>query len=215
MDEEVLRVVDADKSSFEEARFAVDVVCAGDSITGWNNFGSVWNWPYPTYPEFLQNLCRPLELHVVDGGIAGELSEYGVAHVNRYLGMFPNSRIFVIGFGTNDLGTWPDLERTSREIIHNLNRMVTAVREAEKQAILFNIPPVKEGRFPPTMVEDARRKRDYHNGRLAEYCQQENVPLVDIHSCLSDQHFGDELHPNRAGAEIIAGAVFETLRSIA
>jgi len=215
VDEEVLRVVDADKSSFEEARFAVDVVCAGDSITGWNNFGSVWNWPYPTYPEFLQNLCRPLELHVVDGGIAGELSEYGVAHVNRYLGMFPNSRHFVIGFGTNDLGTYPDLERTSREIIHNLDRMVIAVREAEKQAVLFNIPPVKESWFPSTILEEARTKRGYHNGRLREYCQQANVPLVDIHSRMSDEHFGDELHPNRAGAEIIAGAVFETLRCIA
>ncbi|MBC8874625.1 MAG: SGNH/GDSL hydrolase family protein [Planctomycetes bacterium] len=214
MDEEVLRVVDADKPAFEEARLAVDVVCAGDSITGWNNFGSVWNWPYPTYPEFLQDLCRPLELRVVDGGIAGELSEYGLAHVKRYLGMFPNSRIFVIGFGTNDLGTWPDLERTSREVIHNLDGMVTAVREAEKQTILFNIPPVREGSFPPTMVDDARRKRDYHNGRLREYCQQGNVPLVDIHCCLHDEHFGDELHPNRTGAEIIAGAVFETLRSI-
>jgi lysophospholipase L1-like esterase len=214
VDEEVLRIVDADKPSFENSRLAIHVVCAGDSITGWNNMGAVWDWPYPTYPEFLQELCRPLGLRVADGGIAGELSEYGLTHVNRYLGMFPNSRHFVIGFGTNDLGTWPDLERTSRHVIDNLSRMVATVRDAGKQAILLNVPPVKEGWFPPAMVEDARRKRDYHNGRLGEYCQQEDVSLVDIHCRLHDEHFGDELHPNRAGAEIIAAAVFSVLRSL-
>jgi len=212
--EYVVRVVDAGTPSFVEAKGKVDVVCAGDSITGWNNFGRAQDWPYPMYPEFLQELCRPLGLRIADGGIAGELSDYGLTHVNRYLDMFPNSQYFIIGFGTNDLGTWPDLEQTSQRIIDNLGQMIAAVRQSGKQTILFNVPPVNECCFSETMIEEIKHKRDYHNGRLREYCRQHSVPYVDIHSSLRDEHFGDELHPNRMGAEIIAGEVFKVLQSI-
>jgi len=207
----VVYLAGLDRRSLDEDRLAVDVVCAGDSITGWNNFGPVEFWPYPTYPEFLQALCEPLGLRVADGGIAGEVSDNGLAHVRRYLDLFPKSRCFIIGFGTNDLGTWPDLESTSRRIIENLERMVQAVRAQTKSVILFNVPYVNESRFPPHIARDAHQKRDYHNQRLAEYCRQVEVPLADICSCLRDQHFGDELHPNEAGARIIAASVFEIL----
>ena len=73
----VLYVADRGMPSFETARLSADVVCAGDSITGWNNFGVVGDWPYRTYPEFLQGLCEPLGLTIANGGIAGEISENG------------------------------------------------------------------------------------------------------------------------------------------
>ena len=53
--------------------------------------------------------------------------------------------------------------------------------------------------------------RDYHNERLAEYCRRERVPLVEIASKLRDEHFADELHPNEAGAQVIAGEVDRVL----
>jgi lysophospholipase L1-like esterase len=192
----------------------VDVVCAGDSLTGWNNYGPVQYWPYPTYPRFLQQMCDPLCLRVADGGIAGEISDNGPDHVRRYLGLFPNARYFVIGFGTNDLGMWPDLEATSRQIIENVDCMIQAVRDRQKQPILFNVPHANESSLPPRMAEDAHARRAYHNERLERFCQKMKVPLADIGTHLRDEHFGDELHPNEAGARIIAGQVFEVLRSI-
>jgi hypothetical protein len=54
----VLCVVDSGTPDFEQARTAVDVVCAGDSLTGWNNFGSVHEWPYPTCPRHLVSRRR-------------------------------------------------------------------------------------------------------------------------------------------------------------
>lgn len=36
---EVVYLVDIRRPGFDRDRLAVDVVCAGDSITGWNNFG--------------------------------------------------------------------------------------------------------------------------------------------------------------------------------
>jgi lysophospholipase L1-like esterase len=210
----VVYIADSHSAEFDVARQAVDVVCAGDSLTGWNNFGPVSYWPYPTYTRFMQELCRPLDLTIADGGIAGEVSGNGLGHVRRYLDLFPNARQFVIGFGTNDLGGATDLEATSTFIIGALDSMVDAVREAGRQPVLFNVPYVNEAMFPQTLASQLHEQRDYHNGLLAQYCAKTKVPLADICSCLRDEHFGDEVHPNEAGARIIAERVFEVLRGV-
>ena len=40
----ILYLADRDSPSFRAGRTTIDVVCAGDSITGWNNFGGVECW---------------------------------------------------------------------------------------------------------------------------------------------------------------------------
>ena len=209
-----LYIVDESTEQFESARFDVDVVCAGDSLTGWNNYGRFEYWPFPTYPRFLQPKCESLKLQVADGGIAGEISDNGPRHVRRYLELFPNSRYFIIGFGTNDLGTWPNLERTSQRIIENLESMVSAVRSANKIPILFNVPNVKAAMFPPSLAVECHQKRDYHNAQLSSLCAQNEIPLADIRSQLHDEHIGDNLHPNEAGARLIADTVFDVLAEV-
>ena len=128
-----------------------------------------------------------------------------------YLALFPNARYFVFGIGTNDLGTWPDTAATSKRIIGNLGRMVQAVRNQGKQAVLFNVPNVNEAMFLPYVIKELREKRDYHNARLSEYCGEQGIPLADICSRLHDEHFADNLHPNATGARIIAVKVFQVL----
>jgi gamma-glutamylcyclotransferase (GGCT)/AIG2-like uncharacterized protein YtfP/lysophospholipase L1-like esterase len=211
---QVVYLADGSRDTFDQDRLRVDVVCAGDSITGWNNFGPASLWPYPTYPRFLQKLCETPGLQVADGGIAGEVSDNGFGHVQRYLELFPNSRYFIIGFGTNDLGMWPDLETTSRRIIDNLARIVRTVRHHNKQPILFNIPYVNESVFTPDIASSTHQLRDDHNPRLREFCAEHSIPLADICSSLRDEHFGDELHPNQAGASIIAERIFVVLASV-
>ena len=207
----VLYLTDRKSPSFQAGRSSVDVVCAGDSITGWNNIGEVEGWPFPTYPESLQRLCEPSGLTVANCGIAGEVSPNGLGQVRDYLGLFPNARYFVVGYGTNDLGMWPEVERTSPRIVDNLDGMVRAIREGGRWPILLNVPHANESMFPPSVAEDLHRKRDYHNERLGEYCRRERVPLVEIASKLRDEHFADELHPNEAGAQVIAGEVDRVL----
>ncbi len=208
----MLYVVDSGTPDFEQARTAVDVVCAGDSLTGWNNMGLANEWPYPTYPLYLEEMCRPLKLSIANGGIAGEISRNGIGHVNNCLKLFPGARYFVIGYGTNDLGMWPDVERTSRRIIDYLDQMVRAVRERARQPILFNVPYANESMFTARVARELHEKRDYHNERLRAHCAENRIPLADICSRLHDEHFGDELHPNAAGAKIIAEEVFGVLR---
>ena len=207
----VLYLVDQGTPAFEAARVAVDVVCLGDSLTGWNNFGPAHSWPYRTYPDFLQELCVPLALRIANGGIAGEISDNGLQQVADYLALFPNARYFVMGMGTNDLGTWPDTAATSKRIIANLGQMVQAVTVKGKEPILFNVPNANEAMFVPYFANELREKRDYHNTRLKEFCEGQGIPLADICSRLHDEHFGDELHPNAEGAKIIAEEVFKGL----
>jgi lysophospholipase L1-like esterase len=209
----MLCVADSQAPDFEQARMGIDVVCAGDSLTGWNNEGSIGYWPYPCYPKFLQELCNPMGLKIANGGIAGEISRNGVGQVRDYLGLFPNARYFVIGYGTNDLGMWPDMERTSQQIIENLDQMVHAVIEHGPQPILFNVPYANESAFTPSIAKELHQKRDYHNGRLRAYCEGHDILLADICARLGDEHFADELHPNAAGAKIIAEEVFKALRA--
>ena len=211
MDKVILYTADQGSPTFKAARATVDVVCAGDSLTGWNNFGPADSWPYRTYPDFLQELCEPLGLRIANGGIAGELSDKGPKQVKDYLALFPNARYCVMGIGTNDLATWADTEATSRRIIDNLGKMVQTVQDRGKRAILFNIPNANIAMFPPRVARALLDEREYHNAKLKEFCAERGIPLTDVYSRLRDEHFGDELHPNAEGAKIIAEAVFEAL----
>jgi lysophospholipase L1-like esterase len=210
----ILFTIDQWTPTFEAGRAAVDVVCAGDSLTGWNNFGPHSTWPFRTYPDFLQELCEPLGLRVANGGIAGEISDNGPQQVRDYLDLFPNARYFVIGMGANDLGKWPDTVDTSRRIIGNLARMAQMVLDQGKQPILFNVPHANEAMFPPRIAREIHAKRDFHNPRLKAFCDEHGIPLADICSRLHDEHFGDNLHPNDEGAKIIAEQVYAVLRSV-
>lgn len=210
----VVYIADRRMPPFQTDSMSADVVCAGDSITGWNNFGGVRDWPYRTYPEFLQGLCESLGLRIANGGIAGEVSPNGVGQVRDYLGLFPNARYFVVGYGTNDLGMWPEVERTSPRIIENLTQMVRSIRDDGRQPILLNVPYANESMFPRRVAEDLRHMRDYHNERLTAHCLENHVPLVDIASKLRDEHFADELHPNDEGAQVIATEVFRVLSEV-
>jgi lysophospholipase L1-like esterase len=175
----ILYLAKRDSPTFEAGRTTVDVVCARDSITGWNNFGLVEDWPYRIYPEFLQRLCEPSGSAIANGGIAGEVGANGLGQVEDYLSLFPNARYFVIGYGNNDLGMWPDVEPTSPRIIENLDGRVRAVRDDGRWPLLLNVPYANESMFPRPLAEDLHRMRDYHNERLAAYCRDVQAPLVD------------------------------------
>ncbi len=206
-----LYTVDQGSPAFEAKRTAVNIVCLGDRLTGFNDCFPPRYWPYRTYPDFLQELCVPLGLRIGNGGIEGAVSDNGPQQVRDYLDLFPKARYFVFGMGTNDLRMWPKAEARSKRIIDNLGKMVQLVRDRGKRAILFNVPNVNEAGFPPLVAKARRAQRDYHNAMLRDFCEQNRVPLADICSRLRDEHIGDELHPNEAGAKIIAEEVFKVL----
>lgn len=194
----VLYLADRVSPAFEAARNLVDVVCAGDSITGWNNFRRhERDWPFCSYPEFLQVLCEPAGLTVVDCGIAGEVSPNGVGRVREYLGLFPGARFFVLGYGSNDLDKWPAVEDTSPRVIENLARMADAVRGDGREAVLLDVPNADESRLSAGEADTLRRRLSYHNGKLREYCRSHRIPLVENFGKLGAGQFDDPFHPNK------------------
>lgn len=201
--------------AFEAARASVDIVCAGDSITGWNNFRKHDDdWPFCSYPEFLQRLCDARGLTVADCGIAGEISPNGPGQVRDYLVLFPNSRYFVLGYGGNDLDRWPEVGQTSPRIIENLDAMVGVVRDAGRTAVLLELTNADEPRLAPEEVRALRHAQPFHNESLARYCLDRDVPLVRLWGTLRAGHFDDPFHPNAEGAMVIADAVFRVLEGL-
>jgi lysophospholipase L1-like esterase len=211
----VLYLADRGSLTFDARRITVDVVCAGDSITGWNNFRRhERDWPFCSYPEFLQVSCEPIGLTVVDCGIAGEISPNGVGQVREYLGLFPNARFFVLGYGSNDLDKWPIVEETSPRVIENLASMVEAVRGDERAAVLLDVLNADESRLSSEEAEALHRTLSFHNDRLREYCRSHRVPLVENFGRLSAGQFDDPFHPNEQGARVIAQEVFRVLNEV-
>jgi hypothetical protein len=76
---------------------------------------------------------------IANAGIAGEVSQKDLDRSGNICACsLPNARYFVVGYGTNDLGMWPDVEETSPRIIGILDGMVRAIRDGGRQPILLN-----------------------------------------------------------------------------
>ena len=194
----ILYVADRSIPSFQTARLSADVVCAGDSITGWNNFGVVSEWPYRTYPEFLQRLCEPLGLTSPTAASPGRVSPNGLWQVRDYLDLFPNARFFVSATAR----TTSDVARGREDqprIIENLDQMVRAIRDGGRQPMLLNVPYANESMFPRRIAEALHASGTTTTSGSAAYCQENHVPLVEIASKLRDEHFADGCIPTTRG----------------
>jgi lysophospholipase L1-like esterase len=211
MNPEVLGIFDQSSDVFLADRIPFDVVCAGDSLPGWGNFGPAESWSFRCYPEFLQVMCEPLGLKVANCGVAGETSDNGVSQVRDYLKLFTTARFFLICYGANDLDNSDDHEATSSKIIANLGHMVQFVWKRGRQPIMLDIPDVNARLFPSDLLLAARAARSYHNDRLKQFCHDLDIPLAVISGCLGEEHFGDACHPNIEGAKTIAGVAFKVL----
>lgn len=174
----------------------IDIVCVGDSLTGYNNFGEPW--PLLTYPDFLQEMLRSegSAMTIINAGQAGERSDLARALTERYLLLFPDSTHVIIGFGTNDLSRLDEDEaqELSPRIIDNLDAAIRLARAAGKKTMAFNVPHLNSMLFGKGTIARSRRIREYHNGNLATYCVANQVSLADICSRLKDEHFADGLH---------------------
>ncbi|MEI6058754.1 MAG: SGNH/GDSL hydrolase family protein [archaeon] len=211
-----MNLVDCEDNSDSSRDFRnkVNVVCVGDSITGYNNWDDKSSWISQTYPEFLPEQLerRGKDLVVANCGMAGELSDDGLRRVERFLAMFPKSRYFVIGYGTNDLANHIDVGVVSESIVTNIDSVVEGVFRAGKKSVLLNVPYVNEICFPVGVAAYYHERRDFYNSKLAAYASKRKISLVDICSKLQNGHyFIDELHPNISGAKVIAGEVADVL----
>jgi lysophospholipase L1-like esterase len=197
------------KKALLENKKKDQIICVGDSLTGWNTEDFLFGDPvFPVYPDYLQNLMP--EKKIINYGFAGALSKEGINKIKSYIPMFPNAKFYIISFGTNDLASGK-LEEKSKEIISNLNEMVDLILNVKKTPLLINVPYINTKYFTEKKSSELNKKRDYHNKKLKKFFSKE-IEIIDICSKLNDDHLSDELHTNEKGAEIIAKEIYKILR---
>jgi len=193
----------------KEKREKVRLACIGDSITGWNNQHDIEKWIHSVYPSFLEEKLSIGD--IANCGVGGEVSNNLNSLLRKTSMTFPNARLYIVGIGTNDLGTSEDISKASDNIIMNLSKGYSYMRENNIETIMFNVPPVRSAFFS-SLDENAASKREYHNSQLKQFCESNNIPLVDVYSCMTADHLStDRLHPNVEGAELIASKVYEVV----
>ncbi|MFA5856755.1 MAG: SGNH/GDSL hydrolase family protein [Candidatus Pacearchaeota archaeon] len=204
----LLKYLDKDLNDFESRANNVVIVCAGDSITGYNNSREkeIQRITVLTYPQFLADELK--ENNIADCGIAGQFSRYALSDVRLYLDNFKNSTHFVIGYGTNDLAT----KVPSEIILGNMKTIIQNLLEREKTPLVLNVPYANKSNFSTNGLDRIKKQRDYHNQGLANLCKERNVQMIDICSLLGDSHFTDAIHPDIIGAKLIAKEVAKYLK---
>jgi lysophospholipase L1-like esterase len=170
-------------------------LCMGDSITrgyGLENYAE-------TYPARLQVL---LEKTVINEGQDGARSGYGVSMINRFLARYKPGYVLIM-FGANDI-----LERPTDEIADNLFFMVEQARAQKTIPILATVTPVSGSRI-------GRQSRiDNLNNTLRVRASEQEVLLADVAAVFDPKDaylLVDGLHPNSAGAELIANTYYEKI----
>jgi lysophospholipase L1-like esterase len=212
----ILHYIDRDLNGFRERRNNIDIVCAGDSITGYNNSrdASIKRITVLTYPQFLAD--ELFEKNIADCGIAGQFSYQAILddeenkdkNIRAYLENFKNSRHFVIGYGTNDLA----MNVPSQDILSNISTMIQMIESVGKTPLVLNVPYANKSNFSRNGLERIKSQRDIHNQGLASLCKSRDVQLIDICSVLGCNHYTDAIHPDVIGAKLIAKEVAKYLQ---
>lgn len=162
------------------------VVCVGDSITqGYNCDGA----PYPS------QLSAMTGKKCVNMGSNGACSVDGVGKVGSALGKKPG--YVCILFGANDAILGHDPSRVGA----NIRSMISACKSNKTIPIVGTTPPMIKGHV---LFNGAAERI---NDVIRQVAGEEGVTCVDIYGAFGSGEAyltSDGLHPNAAGAEVIA-----------
>ena len=132
---------------------------------------------------------------VVGGGMGGEKTDEGLAHLDEWLANNPTARLWGIGYGTNDsAGDAPDPSRFRK----NLQAIITRLRAERRVPILATIPYATDGHHTTLPL---------FNAAIEELRRENALPAgPDLYAWFlaHPEQLRDGLHPNEAGIEAIA-----------
>jgi lysophospholipase L1-like esterase len=183
----------------------------GDSITeGDSDFGDY------TYRRLLQSR---LEGHfgvaeILNAGAGGTTTDQGAARIDDEL--FRNDPAFVlVVYGTNDWNACTTPQNCFTQ--NSMRSIVRSVKLKGAHAFVATIPPVNVGfddRVPPERQEWV----DDANELIRVVVREEGAVLMDVNAALTEAAngnfsalFEDHVHPNPAGYDIMAQAMFEAI----
>jgi lysophospholipase L1-like esterase len=189
-------------------RNKIEIVCIGDSLTGWNNIANT-PWPSEVYPTYLEKI---LKTEIANFGIAGSKSDRAlelISDAQRYL---TNIKTYIASFGTNDLGEDIPVEYKTKNILDNLTNAISEIKIKNKKIILLNVPNIKTSFYTKKDAEEMQLRRKYYNEKLSEFCKKQKIQAIDLYSLMQDNYLKDGLHTNRKGAMFIAEKIAEKLK---
>jgi lysophospholipase L1-like esterase len=206
-----LHEIDAEEESLRHRAPKVKIVCIGDSITGWNNYGPMDTWPCQTFPYFMEEFYKKQDF-VANMGVASSYSSLAPQLVDKASALFTKASHYIIEFGANDLAYANNYDETSRAIIENLEIGYNMLRDKRVSQTYLGVAPVNGFFFRDDVLAELKEARRIHNHNLAEWCKKNKVRFISL-DFLTNDHLKDNLHPNREGARLIAKNIKQRLES--
>jgi acyl-CoA thioesterase-1 len=180
------------------------IVFFGDSLTAGYGLADPGTQSYPARVQ--QRIdAEHLPWRVVNAGLSGETSAGGLRRIDWVLNQKVD--VFVLELGAND-----GLRGTATEVTEaNLQAILAKVRLKHPQAGIVLVGM----RMPPNMGEDYSGAFQAIFPALAKRNGAVLIPfLLEGVAERPELNQADGLHPNAAGAEIVAANVWKTLRPL-
>jgi acyl-CoA thioesterase-1 len=180
---------------------ALKIVAFGDSLTSGHRLPKT-----DAYPAVLERVLQEagLPFTVINHGISGDTTGGGLRRLDAALAERP--RILIVAFGANDgLRGVP-----VKQVRENLEKIIERAQDREVKVLLVGMEALPLYGWQYTI--------DFHN-LFPELADKYDVPLVPfmLHGVLGnpDLMAPDGLHPNAAGARLIAANIWTELRTLA
>lgn len=177
------------------------IVAFGDSLTSGHRLPRD-----QAYPSVLESMLRDANLpyRVVNRGISGETSAGGVRRLDAVLAEEPH--ILIVAFGAND-----GLRGVPVATVQaNIDHIVTTARSRGVDVLLCGMEALP--------IYGLQYTLDFH-AVMPGVAARHGVPLVPflLQGVLGNPELmsADHIHPNAAGARVIAANVFTYLRPLA
>jgi len=189
----------------------IRIACVGDSIT---EGAGLMNREKEAYPAVLQQLLGET-YDVKNFGVSGRtlLSKGDAPYINekKYkdaLAFLPN--IVVIKLGTND--TKPANWKHAEEFVADYTALIESFAKLESKPKIYLCTPVPA--FPGEWGIENSRIKDGVIPKVLAIAKDKKRPVIDLYQALSGKAklFPDKVHPNAAGAKLMAQAVQKALQ---
>lgn len=160
----------------------------------------------PSFAELVHRAAPERFPAMIDGGVGGVNSGYGVSVIEDWLALNPDFHVWVIGYGTND--AW---QKVSPEVFEaHLQTLVDRIETAGRVPVIARIPFAAQG---PDDV-DVRAL----NGAIDRVAARSGLLAgPDLYAWFSthpDELSRDGVHPSDAGIQSINRLWYEALRPL-
>ena len=176
----------------------------GDSITA----ASFTRCPanQPSFAELVHQAVPDRFPAMIDGGVGGVNSGYGVSIIQDWLALNPDFRVWAIGYGTND--AWQKVSPAEFEA--NLQTITERIEAAGRIPVIARIPYAAKG----PVDADVRAL----NAAVDRVAARNGLPPgPDLYAWFSahpDELGPDGVHPSEAGTRSINRLWYEALRPL-